>query len=543
MADRYWVGGAGNLDGSTTTHISATSGGVGGASYPTSSDNLIFDANSNATAFTVTVTGATSVANLIIGNPLVGVITFAGSSALNVYGNLDLPSGGTWTYSGTITMKATSTGMTITSRSVQLQGPVTLDGVGGGWTLVDTFKITGGNGTLTLTNGSFDSGNQAIQLKRFSSNNSNTRVITMGSSTWTLTANSATLWDTGTVTGLTLNAGTSIIDCTYSGSTGSRVIATSTARINTLKFSAGTDTVDLASCMMNDLNYTGFGGIQNGNNFTVGGSLTCGASMTFNTGGNLTMDTTGSKTITSNGVQIKKNILITGVGGTITLADALSLDSTHVLTLTNGTFDGAGFAFTGNVASNNSNTRTFTMGNGLFTLTGTGTVWDFGTTTNLTFNIGSSTIKITNTTNTALTFAGGGLNYSTSVWFSRSTSTAANTITGSNTFAILKDDGTGTHSLLFTAGTTTTISTAAGWQVNGTAGHLITVDSVTAATHSIVCTSGAISADYLSINNSVATGGANFYAGANSTNVSGNVGWQFMARGTPANYEAFALLT
>jgi len=35
--------------------------------------------------------------------------------------------------------------------------------------------------------------------------------------------------------------------------------------------------------------------------------------------------------------------------------------------------------------------------------------------------------------------------------------------------------------------------------------------------------------DYMSIKDSTATGGAAWYAGANSTNVSGNTGWIFSA--------------
>ena len=61
MADRYWVGGSGNWDATSTTNWAATSGGTAGASAPTSADNVIFDANSNVGtgAFTVTVTGIT----------------------------------------------------------------------------------------------------------------------------------------------------------------------------------------------------------------------------------------------------------------------------------------------------------------------------------------------------------------------------------------------------------------------------------------------------------------------------------------------------
>lgn len=43
MASRFWVGGSGDLDGSTTTHIAASSGGAGGASYPGPGDTMTFD--------------------------------------------------------------------------------------------------------------------------------------------------------------------------------------------------------------------------------------------------------------------------------------------------------------------------------------------------------------------------------------------------------------------------------------------------------------------------------------------------------------------
>jgi len=40
-------------------------------------------------------------------------------------------------------------------------------------------------------------------------------------------------------------------------------------------------------------------------------------------------------------------------------------------------------------------------------------------------------------------------------------------------------------------------------------------------------TSGTVSLDYVSLRDSTASGGASFYAGDNSTNVSGNTGWIF----------------
>ena len=106
MADRYWVGGTGNWD-TTTTNWSATSGGAGGASVPTTADNVIFDANSG-TNFTVTINTA-SRACLDLTITGVSGMTLAGTQTLTVAGNVSLPSTGlTSTYSGTMTLSATA---------------------------------------------------------------------------------------------------------------------------------------------------------------------------------------------------------------------------------------------------------------------------------------------------------------------------------------------------------------------------------------------------------------------------------------------------
>ncbi len=90
MASRYWVGGTGNWS-DYTNHWAATSGGAPGASLPTSTDDVYFDANSfSAAGQTVTVdvgancnnmdwTGATNNPNLTIGG--------SGLLNSNIYGN------------------------------------------------------------------------------------------------------------------------------------------------------------------------------------------------------------------------------------------------------------------------------------------------------------------------------------------------------------------------------------------------------------------------------------------------------------------------
>src|SRR5262249_10848841 len=146
-------------------------------------------------------------------------------------------------------------------------------------------------------------------------------------------------------------------------------------------------------------------------------------------------------------------------------------------------------------------------------------------------NANASTLKITDISNTAITFAGSGLTYN-NIWFSRGASTASNTISGSNTFNDFKDDGNAAHSILFTNGTTQTLNT---FTVSGTSGNQITINSDdNFTTHALVKSGGGIiSSDYLNIQHSVATPSCTWFAGANSTNNQGvataGSGWLFNA--------------
>jgi len=102
------------------------------------------------------------------------------------------------------------------------------------------------------------------------------------------------------------------------------------------------------------------------------------------------------------------------------------------------------------------------------------------------------------------------------------------TINGSGTFTGLAISGTRTKSIKFDAPKTTTITTPTFF--SGVSGGVITIASTTASTAATIsCASGTVSSDYLSLQDSTATGGASFYAGANSTDVSGNTGWVFTA--------------
>ena len=207
---RYWRGGNGTWDATTTTNWSVSSGGAGGASVPTSADAVVFDTASNATAYTVTCT-ATQLrcASLTMAGPLVGDITWAGTAPLAIHGNVTLPASGlTRTYTGAITLTGSSTGRTLTTNGVALASATTVDGVGCGWTLGSALTNTS---TLTVTNGSFDTSSYAFTTTAIVSVNSNSRTISLGSSTVTCSVNSGTPINFSTATNLTFSAGSSTI--------------------------------------------------------------------------------------------------------------------------------------------------------------------------------------------------------------------------------------------------------------------------------------------------------------------------------------------
>ena len=126
--DRYWVLGAGTWDATDTSHWSATSGGVAGASAPTSADNVIFDTLSNATAYAVTIglpANPATCLDVSIAGPAVGnvTITYLATSALNVFGSwLNAATGVAFSNAAGcgLNFLATTTGKTVTTNNINL---------------------------------------------------------------------------------------------------------------------------------------------------------------------------------------------------------------------------------------------------------------------------------------------------------------------------------------------------------------------------------------------------------------------------------------
>lgn len=203
MADRYWVGGTANWDGTAGTKWATTSGGAGGASVPTSNDNAFFDAASGAV--TVTKTGTEYCASC---NFTGFTGTFAGSGTLNLYGSLTAVAGMTWTFSGGTVFQGPGA-VTLTSAGKTL-GAITISRGAGSDSVTLQDALTS-SGALTVTTGTFTTNNYNVTATQLSSNNSNTRTINLGSSTVTLTLGAPITFTTAT--NLTFNAGTSSIVC------------------------------------------------------------------------------------------------------------------------------------------------------------------------------------------------------------------------------------------------------------------------------------------------------------------------------------------
>jgi len=147
MSNRYWIGDSGNTN--DTAEWSATTGGAGGASVPTSADNVFFDANSfSGGGLTVTVNATFSCLNMdwtgATNSP-----TFAGASAIQLYGNLTLISAMTWSQSAELRTIGSGS-HTITSNTTAITSSALKTFHTGTYTLQDAFDIGTGNIQLNI---------------------------------------------------------------------------------------------------------------------------------------------------------------------------------------------------------------------------------------------------------------------------------------------------------------------------------------------------------------------------------------------------------
>jgi len=284
MATKYWgpsAGGSstGTWDASSVTNwFDNLARTVRSTVAPTSADDVVFDAASdNGAIFTVTV-GTGAVCRDITAGSLDFAMTLAGSVDLAIYGSALFPASNfSCTKTSTVTMKATSTGKTVTTNGVNLNGltQFIFDGIGGEWTLGSALTI-GGN--ITITNGSFITNNYNLSTSTLSSAGTATRSIQLGSSTVSTFGSVALAINP---TGLTFNAGTSTFNIGFSSP---RFIASGLTFYNVTFVNTSSGTITGANTFNNlsvtSLAATGIKNISIGANQTVNGTLTLGAANT-----------------------------------------------------------------------------------------------------------------------------------------------------------------------------------------------------------------------------------------------------------------------
>lgn len=509
--------------------------------------------------------------------------------ASTIYGSLTLSTGMTFAASlGVLTFGATSGTQILTSNAKTIDEPITINGVGGTVQLMDALAIGATRG-FTFNNGTFDGNNKAVTgavlftmatgsvtLKNFSTttaftqssgtltqgsnnttgaytltagtlnlasyqltvptfNSSNSNVRTIDFGTGNITCNSSaggTLWTTATITNMT-TAGTQLVNISNSGAIATTVTpgTFSESQSISFNFTTGSYTLTLFSTGLTskNLNFTGFSGtwspVAAGTAF-IYGDLILSSTMTMpNTSFIFSLASTGTQTITSNGKGFDNPILVDGIGGTKRLVDAFKMNTPRSITHANGTLDLNGkvlSAGTSYVTSTGTKDITFNAGT-ILCPSATTTAFNNAVPTGFTTTAGTGTGKISMTAATAKTFVGGGSTYNCTL---SQDGAGALTISGSNTFTTIAN-GVQPTAFTFTAATMQTVTD---WNVSGTAGNLVTIISSTAGVPALLSkASGTVSSNYLSLKDSTALGGASWYAGANSTNVSGNLGWIFTA--------------
>lgn len=174
---------------------------------PTSSDNVYITSASGAGTITINASAACLDFD---SRGFAG--TIAGASALSVSGSLYVR--GTFSYTGTITMNATS-GTKYISSGGKFIPLLTINGAGGTFQLTENYSGVNFNSVITLSAGTFDSNNKNISIGKFTTTTTGTKYITFGSSAITILGIAAV--NDFSTANTNLNANTATITFTSNG--------------------------------------------------------------------------------------------------------------------------------------------------------------------------------------------------------------------------------------------------------------------------------------------------------------------------------------
>jgi hypothetical protein len=201
VANRYWVGGTATWDNLALLKWSTTSGGIGGAAVPTTSDIVFFDAASGAGTVTLGI------------SPTVNFLTFAGFTGTFAFGtnNITLSATAANQFSGSATMTVTGTPVINISTTT---GSIGIVAVGMTEANSISFNITGTNTSASIVvTGSVKN-------------------LNFGTATGALAANTRTIYGNLTLSStMSLTAGTTIT--TFGATSGTQTI---TSNAKTMDF-------------------------------------------------------------------------------------------------------------------------------------------------------------------------------------------------------------------------------------------------------------------------------------------------------------------
>ncbi len=548
MANKYARAVGGNWDSDATW--STTDGGGADTTKPTSSDDVFLTAtsgqvtiNAAANCKSLTCTGYT---NTLTHN------TFA----LNTFGNIVFVSGMTYTQvtgayinfssAGTLTTGGKTMPSLIATNKITLGDNVTFSAAKTLYVKLDS------SGTALDLNGKILSGGSSInRVLIYSGTTGTSKTLLVNSGSFANAdfqdVNASDTWDASSQTDIGDCGGNSGITFpasvaqTWSGTSGGNWSTNAwTTRVPlpqddvtiSSAFSASqTVTADMPR-LGRSIDWTGATGSPV---FALGLAISIYGSLIFVSGmtctGNFLITFSGrssSYEIITNGVSIAGVLAVIALSGTYSLGSALTLsNSFNGISVSAGTFNQNGFTIQCSTIaySSNNGARVLNLdGSIILTATGTTNIWT-GSTSGATLNASTSTISILSASANTRSFLGAGQTYGT-LTYTVAGSTGQLNITGSNSFAQINfSDVTNARSLKFTAGTTTTIRNSRGFNVQGTSGKLMTVSSITGATHTLSSANRQV-CSYLNVSYSIASAGL-FYAQTTSTDGGNNTGWIF----------------
>ena len=204
--ERFWAGGSGNWN--DKSHWSEKSGGVAGASVPTSNDDVTFDGKSfSSVGEGVFVEGTAQCRSMSWKNITFSpILSGSATSVIQIYGSLLFAPEMANQFKGKFIFKSSSKGNTIFSANHFFYGDIIFDNVNGEWKFMDDIR-TIGESSLILAGGSLSTNDKNIHCNSFVSEGGKKRLLFLGSSRISIRGK----WNIDNSTNLTFDAGTSEI--------------------------------------------------------------------------------------------------------------------------------------------------------------------------------------------------------------------------------------------------------------------------------------------------------------------------------------------